>query len=122
MSLYQALLTLKFFGVMGFAAGTAGAWLASSLVDRKRAVHAVASPSLLVTWCCGFTLLALSGLPMFELWVIGGWVLSMVSNVTLVVSVAKERRTLGAFVWTTLPLLGVVALMVVKPLWVQVVR
>jgi hypothetical protein len=122
MSLYQSLLIVKFFGVMGFAGGTAGAWLASSLVDRKRAVHVVASPSLLVTWCCGFALLALSGLPMFELWVIGGWVLSMVSNMALVVAVAKEQRTLGAFVWTTLPLLGVVALMVVKPLWVQVVR
>ena len=122
MSLYQSLLIVKFFGVMGFAGGSAGAWLASSLGDRKRAVHAVASPSLLLTWCCGFALLALSGLPMFELWVVVGWLLSLVSNLALVVSVTREQRTLAAFLWTALPLLGVVASMVVKPLWGQVVR
>ena len=122
MSLYQLLLVVKFLGVMGYAGGAIAGWIASDPADRRRAVHAIASPSLLLTWCSGYSLLALSGLPMFELWPVGGLVLSLVSNAALVLTVAREWRTPSALAWTAIPLVLVVALMVVKPSWHQVVQ
>ena len=53
---YQIALVFKFLGVALYAGGMAASFLSSSLIERKRAVHRVASPGLLLTWIAGFCL------------------------------------------------------------------
>ncbi|WP_437953217.1 hypothetical protein WME98_22885 [Sorangium sp. So ce296] len=117
---YRCILVLKFLSVMGYAGGAAGAFLCDDPAARKRAVHRVASPSLLATWLSGYALLVLNGWPLFELWVAGALLLSLVGNAALVYCVSRERRDLSAFLGSALPVVCVVALMVVKPTWAQV--
>lgn len=117
MSLYQLLLIVKFLGVMGYAGGIVAAFATSGEAEGKRALHGIASPALLVTWMAGYSLLAISGLPMFELWPVGGLVFSLASNAALVVFITKGQRTKAAFAWVVVPLVVVVGLMVVKPEW-----
>ncbi|WP_437737503.1 hypothetical protein [Sorangium sp. So ce1335] len=120
MGLYQLVLTLKFLGAMGYAGGLVASFVAADPHERKLAVHRIASPSLLATWCAGYALAALGGFRMFELWVVGGLALSVGSNVALVYCVSRDRRGPGAFSCAALPLAGVVGLMVLKPTWAQV--
>src|SRR4051812_4306227 len=56
MLLYRTLHLLKFIGVMLLAGGTVGSFVASEPSARKRAVHGLASPGLLLTWLAGYSL------------------------------------------------------------------
>jgi len=115
--MYQAVLVLKFLGVMGFAGGVVASFTSTDLETRKRAAHRVASPSLLVTWFCGFTLAEIARFPLAELWLVGGLALSLIANAVLVICVARELRGIGAFMSVAAPITLTVALMVFKPTW-----
>ncbi|WP_437672848.1 hypothetical protein [Sorangium sp. So ce131] len=119
---YQGILVLKFLSIMGYAGGAVGAFLCQDPAARKRAVHRVASPCLLATWLSGYALLVLNSWPLFELWIVGALLLSLVANAVLVYCVARERRDLPAFLWSALPVVCIVMLMVLKPAWQQVLR
>lgn len=119
MSTYRLLLLCKFLGVVTYAGGLAGSFLASAPEERKRAVHLVASPGLLVTWAAGAALANLLGLRLIELWLFGGFALSLISQLALVASVARGRRSLAALACSAGPLAGVLALMVFRPTWAQ---
>lgn len=114
---YQFVLVLKFLGVMGFSGGLVAAFVSSDPEARKRAAHRIASPCLLVTWACGFTLAGLAHWPASELWLVGGLALSLIANAVLVICVTRGLRGAGAFFATVAPVAATVALMVFKPTW-----
>ncbi|WP_394834861.1 hypothetical protein LVJ94_51025 [Pendulispora rubella] len=116
-SLYRVFLFLKFAGVLAYAGGLAGAFLASEMPARKRAVHAIASPGLVLTWVAGSIMASQLGVRMTELWILGGLLLSFFSLLGLIYSVSRDRRTPAAFSVVALPLLTVLALMVFRPTW-----
>jgi hypothetical protein len=121
-TLYQFLLVLKLLAVLGFAGGIVGAFVSNEPLDRKRAAHHVASPSLLVVWVTGYLLLHLSGGSPMELWTLGGLVLSLLANVLLGMCVATGRRGLGPFLGVAAPVICAVFLMVLRPTWAQVLH
>lgn len=116
-NLYRFILVLKLVGVIAYAGGLAGAFFAEAPADRRRAVHAVASPALLVVWTTGYALTSQLGVALTELWVLGALVLSLGSVLALVHSVTRERRTPAAFAAAAIPLVAVLVLMVFRPTW-----
>ncbi|AUX48399.1 hypothetical protein SOCE26_099330 [Sorangium cellulosum] len=117
MAAYQILLLIKFVGVILYSGGLIGSFVATALVDRKRAVHAVASPGLVVTWIAGYLLTTQLQVPLTELWIVAAIPLSLVSQLALVHSVSRDRRTTGAFVSAFAPLFMVLLMMVFRPTW-----
>ncbi len=115
MSLYQLLLVLKLSSVIGFAGGAVAALLATDAAARKRAVHGVASPSLLATWLAGYALATLEGIPLSRPWIVGSLILSSFVNVALVYCAARGRRGALPTVAVAVPLFGIIVLMVLKP-------
>lgn len=117
MTTYRLLLLFKFVGVAVYAGGLIGSFVATSLADRKRAVHNIASPGLLVTWATGYLLTMQVNVTMTELWTLGALLLSVVSQIALVRSVTREERTLGSFAAAFVPFFLVLVLMVFRPTW-----
>jgi hypothetical protein len=117
MSLYRLVLLFKLVGVLLYAGGLVTAFVSTSLKERKRAVHAIASPGLVLTWAAGYFLTTELHLPMTELWIIGGLGLSLVSQLALVYSVSRDKRTVPALLAAAIPLFLVLALMVFRPTW-----
>ena len=116
-NLYRIILFLKLIAVLAYAGGVAGAFLATEPADRRRAIHALASPSLLAIWLTGYALTSQLGVPLTELWVLGALLLSLASLLGAIHSVARDRRTLGALAMSALPLAAVLGLMVFRPTW-----
>ncbi|ADO68323.1 hypothetical protein [Stigmatella aurantiaca] len=114
---YRLLLLLKFAGVILYGGGLIGSFAATALADRKRAVHAIASPGLVVTWFAGYLLTTQLLIPLTEFWILGGILLSLVSQLALVYSVSRDRRTVATFAAAFFPLFLVLALMVFRPTW-----
>jgi len=119
-NLYRLILLLKLVGVVAYAGGLAGAFLATAPGDRRRAVHAIASPSLFVVWITGYALTSLLGVALTELWVMGGLLLSLASLLALTHSVTRGRRTVAAFAMAAVPFVAVLGLMVFRPTWERV--
>ncbi len=117
MLFYLPLLVLKFTAVLAYAGGLIGRFVANDVAGQKRAVHAIASPALVVVWGAGYVLGALLGVPLTELWLMGGLVLSLVSLLVLIYSVARPVRLGPAFLAAAVPLVLVLVLMVYRPRW-----
>lgn len=117
--LFRLLLLAKFAGVLGYAGGLVAAFVASSPDERRRAVHGVASPALLLTWLAGYGASAQLGASLLEPWLAGSLVLSFASQLALVVGPGRTppRAGRGAFAAAALPLVAVLALMIWKPTW-----
>ncbi len=120
MAYYRVILLIKFVGVLLYAGGLIGSFVATSLVDRKRAVHSIASPGLVITWSAGYLLIMQLHVPLTELWILGAIILSLVSQLALVYSVSRDKRTVGALVMSGAPLFLVLVLMVFRPTWAGV--
>jgi hypothetical protein len=112
---YRVLLVLKLLGVLLFAGGLIAAALVADLADRRRAVHGVASPGLALTWLAGYGLALLTGVPLGELWVVGGLALSLVAQLALVHSVTRGGPRSARL--AVAPLVAVLVLMVFRPVW-----
>ena len=118
--LYRTILLFKFIGVSMYAGGLVAAFVATAPANRYRAVHAVASPGLLVTWIAGYLLTTQLGeynIGLTELWSLGGLALSLASQMALVYSVSRNTRAPAVFLASAIPLLMVLALMVFRPTW-----
>ncbi|MCY1041514.1 hypothetical protein OV208_09325 [Corallococcus sp. bb12-1] len=115
--LYRFLLLLKFTGVVLYGGGLVGALVATSSIDRKRAVHAIASPGLLVTWTAGYFLTLQLNLSLTEPWILGGLSLSFVSQLALVAMATRERRTVAGALMAAVPFFFVLVLMIFRPRW-----
>ena len=116
-TVYRLLLVLKFLGVLGYAGGLVAAFVATAPAERKRAVHAIASPALLVTWVAGWLLADRLGVALTELWVLGGLVLSCVSLLALIRAARRPRSDRVAFATAAAPLVAVVVMMAFRPTW-----
>ena len=116
-TVYHWLHLLKFIGVISFGGGMVGSFVASTLADRKRAVHGVASPGLAVTWVAGYLLTLQLRVPLGELWVLGGLLLSFAAQLALLHSVARDERRLASRLGAAVPLVLVLVLMVFRPTW-----
>lgn len=119
MAVYQLLRLLKFSGVMLFAGGTVGSFIASAPAERRLAVHGLASPGLLITWTAGYLLAVSLGIGLGELWTLGGLLLSFAAHLGLLRSVNRPRST-SAIVIVAAPLFLVLLLMVFRPTWSMV--
>ena len=119
-TLYRLLLLLKLGAVLAYAAGAGASLLSTSLEARKRAVHGVASPALVVIWICGYALSQLLGVSLSEPWLLGGMVLSVVSLLALVFSAQRGARPWAAVAVGAL--LATLALMVLRPGYGSVAR
>lgn len=117
MTVYRLLLVFKFVGVCAYAGGLVASFVATTHADRKRAVHSIASPGLLATWVAGYLLTTQVNVTMTELWILGGLVLSLASQIALIRSLKSATRTVSAFAAAAVPLILVLALMVFRPTW-----
>jgi hypothetical protein len=117
MAIYVVLKITKFLALLAYAGGLCAALSAVGPKQHQFFVHRVASPALLVTWLAGYGLSLMTSVPLSELWIAGGLLLSLVSQLALVFSAAKGRRDGVTFAWATVPLVGVVVLMVTRPTW-----
>ncbi|GMU11356.1 hypothetical protein [Corallococcus caeni] len=115
--LYRLLLLLKFVGVVLYGGGLVGALAATTSQERKRAVHAIASPGLVVTWTAGYLLTLQFQLALTEAWIAGGLALSLVSQLSLVAMASRERRTLAGALMAAVPFFLVLVLMIFRPRW-----
>jgi hypothetical protein len=119
MTAYRLLHLLKFLGVALLAGGTIASFVAHAPAERRLAVHAVASPGLLLTWVAGYLLSLSLGVGLSELWTSGGLALSFGAHLALLGSVNKTR-SLAAIVGVGTPLFLTLVLMVFRPTWSQV--
>jgi hypothetical protein len=113
----RVLLVIKLVAVLGYAGGLAAAFMPASLLERRRAVHRIASPALLVVWLSGVLLTLEQSVPITEAWIAGGLALSLASQLALVRSVTRDLRTTRSFLAAAVPLAAVIYLMVFRPTW-----
>lgn len=114
---YLLLLLFKFLGICLFAGGLIANFVSSTLADRKKAVHRVASPGLLLIWITGTLLCYQLNIPLTELWIVAGFAFSLVSQLALVHSVAKDSRGRGVQMAAGVPFLLCLVLMVFRLSW-----
>jgi hypothetical protein len=117
MTLYKAVLIVKLLSVLTYSGGLVAAFVAGEHTARSQAAHQIASTGMLLTWASGLFLVWLSGLRLFELWIVAAFVLSLISQLALVHSVATHQRTASAFIRSVIPLTAVIVLMVTRPTW-----
>ena len=120
MSLYGVVLVLKLIAAFVYVGGLLAAFLTSVEAERKRAAHMVASPALLMTWTLGYALALMTHLHFYELWLAGGLVLSLLSQLVLVYAVTRGLRDTRTFAMAFLPIVLVIVLMVARPTWAEV--
>ena len=116
-TLYHLLRLSKFIGAILFGGGVVASFVATTPADRKRAVHGVASPGLVITWVAGYLLTLQLGVPLGELWVLGGLLFSFTAQLALVHGLSRQRGNLASSLRAALPLLLVLVLMVFRPTW-----
>jgi hypothetical protein len=117
LTLWLLVRSLKFLGVIAYGAAVGVGLYGGDLEVRKRAIHALASPALLVAWIGGYLLTLLRGIPLWEAWVLGGFLASTACHLFLIQTTrAKSPSTRQrASVFLTLAL--TVLLMVFRPTW-----
>ncbi len=116
-ALYPLTLLLKLVGVCLYAGGMTTSFIATAPQERKRAVHAIASPALVLTWLCGYLLSVQRGIALTELWIVAGLLLSLASQLSLVYAVARDDQRTAVRLAALLPFAAVLALMIFRPTW-----
>jgi hypothetical protein len=114
-----ALLALRFLKILSVAAlftGSIGAVLPRDHEDRRRFAHWIAGPAWLLTWASGVLLAWATGVSLLSTWILGAFVLTLISQNAVLWAVGKDgRRSVGAALVILVPLIVTVALMVWKP-------
>jgi hypothetical protein len=113
----KALMMLKFSGVLLFVGGAVGSFVATGLRDRRRAVHRVAGVGAIAMWCGGYLLARWRLIAVTEAWMLGAFTMTVVTQMALIASVAREGGGRVARVVAGAGIAGALALMVVKPTW-----
>jgi hypothetical protein len=115
-STWLMLRLIKFVGVALLAAGTIGGLLPRDLEDRQRAVYALATPGLLLTWLAGYGLAKATSISLGSTWISSSMLLGLVGFQLLAWAVEREgRRKAWVAIATIAALSSVFALMVVRP-------
>jgi hypothetical protein len=113
---YPLLRFLKVLSVAAVFAGTIGAFLPTSLRDRRVFGYGLAGPGFGAAWVCGFGLASVTRTSLLEWWVLSSFALSLFSLQVVLFAVGKDgRRRPGVAVLALLPLVATVALMVWRP-------
>lgn len=107
----------KFLALLLYAAAL-GVGLANfDASTRKRAIHLWASPALIVVWLCGYVLTLYTGVALTQLWVAGGFALSLGAHL-VVTRVARQPIVTASQRAVVLGLVGVtLCLMIFRPTW-----
>ena len=83
---------VKWAGVLGFAVGLAGAFLATEAEQRRVAAQWVATPAFVLVWLGGYGMLESTGVSLGSAWVSASF-LAMIGALHLALSAAP--RTVG---------------------------
>jgi hypothetical protein len=118
--IHLPLLTVKMLAVLTYAGGAMGRFLATEPALQKRAVHAIASPAMVVVWISGLGLAEATSVSFGEAWVLGGMALSLVSLMALIYSVARPVSTPTGLAAVAIPIVIVLVLMIYRPRWSDV--
>jgi uncharacterized membrane protein YeaQ/YmgE (transglycosylase-associated protein family) len=117
LELFVSVRLLKLLSVLSYAGAVGVSLFGHSVAQRKRAIHGVASPLLVLVWLAGYGLSVLQGIALTEAWIVLGFVGSFAAQAVLGraaregVVPSRVRYTVGALVALT------VALMVLRPRW-----
>ncbi len=109
--------TFKFVFLLVYASGIGVGLTPLDASLRKKAVHLCASPALIGVWLSGYVLTLFSGVSMTELWVLGGFLLSLAAHLTVTRAArapqvtARHRASVIGLLTATL------CLMVFRPTW-----
>jgi len=117
MTLYGLARILKFIALLTYVGASAASWTATSPRERRRAVHGIASPALVAVWMAGYALAWLRGTSPFELWTLGGLLLSLGANLSLIQAAVTGARTRWVVARYAIPLGLTIVLMVLRPKW-----
>jgi hypothetical protein len=108
---------VKFASVLVYAGGVGVGLGTGDVPARKRAVHLLASPALVLIWLSGYLLTLYQRVPLGEAWIVGGFVSSLAAQVLLTraarepIVTSRTRALLLSTLATTL------MFMVVRPTW-----
>ncbi len=116
MTAVVALRFAKLLAVLLFAGGTAGAFLARDLEDRRRAAFLLAGPGFVLSWMLGYALAIAAERSIASAWIAGAAITStMAINLVLWSVGADGRRGWLAGLGSLAMLVATVALMVFRP-------
>lgn len=116
MSTWLLLRFVKMAALALLGAGIGGALLPRDLADRRRAVYALATPGLVLTWLAGFGLARESGISLGSPWISASIVLGIGLFQLIVWAVEREgRRRRWVAALAIAALLATLGLMVTKP-------
>lgn len=108
---------VKFASLLAYV-GSASVGLASSdMVVRKRAVHGIASPALLLIWFAGYLLTLHLRVALSEAWIVGGFVCSLAMHVLVTRAVREPTLTPRIRLGLLLSLGASLGFMVLRPTW-----
>jgi hypothetical protein len=111
----ELLKIVKLLGVAMLFTGTIGSVLPHDLSDRRRFAYGLAGPGFAVTWIAGFGLAYFEQLALLSWWIVTAIVLSIVSLQVVLFAVGVEgRRSIGTAIAAIVPLIGCVAVMVMR--------
>lgn len=108
---------LKFTSVFAYAAGVGVGLWGGDVKLRKRAVHSYASPALLVVWLSGYLLTLQTRVPLTEMWILGGFISSVVAHTILTKVVHLEPAVRSMRLATLLLSALTLVFMVARPTW-----
>ncbi len=92
---------VKFAAVLAYAASVGVALWASERQARRRIVHGLSSPTLLLIWSMGYLLALARGVHLSQAWIVGGFGASLFCHLALIrttraATVTAKQRALVA--------------------------
>jgi integral membrane protein len=115
--LISSIRVLKFLSLLAFAGAVGIALWGSALPQRKRAVHMLASPCLLLVWLAGYALALHLRVPLTEAWILLGFLCSFFAQIVLA-RTTRQAEVAAPLRFATLGLLALtVVFMVLRPTW-----
>lgn len=113
----QALLLVKFAGLMLIGGGVVTSATQKEAESRKRAVMVFVAIGMMMSWTAGYLLTRLLHVSAIELWPVLGALLPLLAYAALLRSLKHPPGLSPPFVLGVLLLLSTVAAMVWKPYW-----
>lgn len=117
LALYRICLVFKLLGVVLYAGGMVAAFVASKTEERRFAVHRVAAVGIALLWVFGYLLTQQLKVALTEMWILGGFIASTVSYLSLVTSASREAPTRIDTIRSGAPFVFAIVLMVFRPTW-----
>ena len=115
--LYRICLVCKLVGVALYAGGIVAAFVATTKKERHFATHWITSIAITIIWTAGSVLAAQLKVRLFELWILGGFAMTLVSKGVLVRSLYREKPLPRDMIATGISFVVAIALMVFRPTW-----